>query len=141
MGSQPFKTYDATDVHIVFGEIILGGYGDGTFVTVTPQAQGFESYAGSDGTVARSAVNDPRKTVTVQLVQTSETHKLLQAHKNFDALTKKGVVPWFMTSKSDGYKGAGLRSWIQGDPEKTYARGVEVWEWTFEIEKMVEVFA
>ena len=68
-------TYSADKVTVVIGPHIVTGYADGTFINIEEMSDGAVSVAGADGEVARAMSTDPRKTVTLTVLQTSSTNE------------------------------------------------------------------
>lgn len=138
MAESSFKSYDPKDVVIIFNGIPIGGFADGTFVEVSHASDDFDDFVGADGSVARAKTNDERLYVKFTLMQTSESNALLSAMSNLDRKTKLGVGPFVMSSKTEGSKWAGLKSWIKARPTYTYSKGIENWEWLICVAKGVE---
>lgn len=72
-----FRTFDPASNVITLGEITIGGYADGTFITISRESDGYSDEAGARGDVVRTRSRDRRATVTLTLQAASPTNDLL----------------------------------------------------------------
>lgn len=131
-----FKNYAADQVKLTIAGIpIDSGFGDGTFVTISPTNPFFGSVAGTDGEVTRWKSSDRRAEGTIVLMQTSDGHQALSVLHTLDRNAPNGAgVGVFQLEDLNG--GTNLLSpscWITGFPEISYAREAGAWEWPFEV--------
>ncbi len=130
--SSKVQTYDPKKVIVTFGGTIITGFADGTFIQISAASDLFSKKVGSDGEVARSRSNDDTYEVTLTLMQTSLSNKVLNAFKEADKLSSTGVLPLTITDVS----GAGLffwpQAWIKKSPGGEYAKEVGDRQWVFD---------
>lgn len=127
------KTYDASQVTIIFGAIpILNGFADGTFVTVEPAGPAWTTQVGTDGEVTRSKTNNRTAVVTLTLMQSAAANDLLSARWILDDNTPGGlgVVAFFLKDNSGNTLVGAVESWIEQQPTAEFGReaGNRVWK-------------
>jgi hypothetical protein len=125
------KTYNPFQVQIVIGDIIVTGYADGTFVTVSQDETRFVKSTGADGEVSRTKTNNRSATVTLTLKQTSSTNDLLSELARLDDESNAGVRAF--TLKESGSGGTIIfaqTAWIENLPDIVYSKDEENREWT-----------
>lgn len=129
------KEYSADQVLVSVAGIPLQGFADGEFLTISFTSDHFESVAGADGEVTRSKTNDNRATVTVKLMQTSDSNDLLSALYNTDRKFPNGAgVGAFLVQDFNGRSlFAASECWIRKVPDISFDRTATEREWTFEI--------
>ena len=130
--SGRFHIYDPNEVSIVVcGIPIEGGFADGTFIEVDQDANDFDDIVGTDGDVTRSKTNDRRGTITITLMQSSESNALLSALSNVDRSKSNGagVGPLLIKDNQGTTFFAGEHSWIQKPPAAAFGKtaGPRAW--------------
>ena len=123
------KTYNPKEVTVAFGNHIVSGFADDSFVTIDPNGDGVTKKVGCDGEIVRSISPDDTYIVKVSLLQTSDTNSFLQQKLDLDRKTGEGMFPilikdlkggmvfsseaaWPIRAASRGYgKEAGNREW------------------------------
>lgn len=130
------KTYNPADVTIIFAGIPVGGFADGTFVTVARDNPSFTSLTGSDGEGARSKSNDKSGTVTITLLQTSESNDALSAVALLDENTGDGVAPLMVVDKSGRTICAAETAWIEKPADAEFAREISNREWVLKTDNL-----
>ena len=53
------RTYDPKAVAVLIGGVPIGGFADGTFISVERDNDTFQKVSGSDGIVSRAKSNEP----------------------------------------------------------------------------------
>ena len=135
------QVYDATEVDISFAGIpITGGFADGEFVRIERETEAFGVVVGTDGEVTRNSNNDDRATVTVILMQSSESNAVLRGLVNADKNTPGGSgigALLINSSRNDGgLLHEGAESWIMTPPDHSYDREATSREWQFRVAKL-----
>ena len=124
--------YNPDEVLIKFLGSIMNGYADGSFITVSQMAPGFDDIVGTDGEVARSKTNDRRLKIVIKLLQTSLSNALLSAAHQSDLNSPNGlgVGSFFMQDLSGGTIVSAPEAWIVSYPESDFDRksGSREWE-------------
>lgn len=132
------KVYDADQVDIALGNIILKGYADGEFIRIEMESDAFSDVVGTDGEVSRSKTNDRRATITFSLMQTSESNLLLSALINADLAASGGAGITDMRIQDNNgtslYHAA--EAWISKEPDVTFDRGATSRQWTIRCAKL-----
>lgn len=128
-GNTLVATYDPKKVIITYGGIPIGGYADGTFVEVAPNAETWTKKVGADGEVVRSESNDNTHTVTLTLQQSSESNKYLSNCKNMDKLTGQGMQSLSITDLNGETLFFWQQAWVQTDPTFGFAKEATDRQW------------
>lgn len=71
------KTFAPQEVRISWGGLPITGLADGEFVTITPNSDNTEEVVGAQGDVALTKIANYTGTVTITLLQNSETNLYL----------------------------------------------------------------
>lgn len=131
-----FRNYDPGSVVLTFGSITIGGYADGTFVTISREADGYSDEAGARGDVVRTRSRDKRATVTITLQAASPTNDLLSALAVLDEQTP---AP-FNTTKALELReiggstiAGGPEAWVQKVPDIERGKDAGTVEWKIRV--------
>ncbi|NEM18779.1 DUF3277 domain-containing protein, partial [Escherichia coli] len=79
------KSYDPRRVQVIIGVKRIKGFMSGESISDEPMADGASSIAGMDGDVARALNTDPRRTLTLNLLMSSDSNDYLTG---LDAIDK-----------------------------------------------------
>lgn len=126
-------TFDARDVTVTAGSIILDGAGEGDVVTVAFMEDDTSEVVGAQGFVVVSANPNQSGTIVWNGSQNSPANKRLAALAN---LTRNGRgIQWFPIQVAWKSGEAGLLAYgigcIKKMPEAKLGREPNNWEWTF----------
>jgi hypothetical protein len=133
MANPLVSGFDPKQVIITFGGVPITGFADGTYVEVTPNdADGFKKVVGADGEVMRSQSNDNTHTVTITLLQSSQSNQHLSGIRNTDKLTGKAVQALSIRDLNGGTLMFWAQAWIKGDPTWGYGKENTDRQWTFD---------
>ena len=128
-----FKNYTFKNVNVIFGILELQGYADGDdVVKIVPDADQFAKLVGAKGDVARSQTNDNSCTITIKLLQTSPSNKLLMAAFNLDKATGAASAPMLINDKESGETYIINNAWIMRHPDINRGQGIGPMEWVFQ---------
>jgi hypothetical protein len=135
---MPLRTFDPNQVSVIFGGII-GGYADGTFISIEQDEDDFGLVIGTDGEGCRSRSNNRSATITLTLGQWSASNQALSAIRNADILTPggDGILPFVMKDNSGTTICSAEKAWIQKPPAVTYGREPESREWVLRTDNMI----
>lgn len=113
------KTYSPKNYDVIFAGVLLTGFAEGTFVTIATEGPGFSDVVGVDGEVTRNRLYDRRATVTVSLMQTSESNDELQAiyDSDRDGINGEGVGGLRIVDREGTTIFEAEDAWIQNDPD------------------------
>ena len=125
------KTYDPNAYDVIVAGIRLSGFAEGTFVSISHDSPGFSDKVGVDGEVARVRKHDRRATVTISLMQTSESNDELSQiyNKDRDSQNGAGVFSFRMVDRSGTTVFEADQAWIQSEPGATFSDEPESRDW------------
>jgi hypothetical protein len=128
------KTYDPTAVTVSFGALILSGFADGTFVTVSRSNDAFTKVSGADGTVSRAKSADRSGEVTVVLQSTSPSNLLLSAIALEDEVITSGVgvLPLVVKDAEGSSVYFAGSAWIRKTPDGEFSKEITDRTWIFD---------
>lgn len=135
MAVNSFFIYDFDQYTVTLNGIIFEGWGEGTALTITPETDSFNDYAGIDGSVVRTKSMDNRWTATCSLLQTSPTNIALAALLEVDKSTPNGAgVGVFMVKNLQGLETfIGAQAWIKRAPDITLENKPTVRNWIIRV--------
>jgi len=125
------KHYDPDQVQALFHNLPIDGYAEGPMIDIEFDGPAFRLVKGVDGTVSRSKVLGRVATVTVHLMQTSQSNGRFTGIHTADLLSPGGAgVGSFMVRDGNG---ASLfitdESWIEGWPAIAYGEQAGPRDW------------
>jgi hypothetical protein len=126
------RTYDPDKVIVTFGGVPIGGYAEGTFISVKANSDLYTKKVGADGEIARGRKHNNTHNVTLTLMQTSASNTYLQTIENMDRLANMGIRPLVITDLSGGSLHSWPQAWINKDPDADYGDDVGSRAWAFE---------
>jgi hypothetical protein len=127
-----FDNMSFKNVNVIFGILEIKGFYEGDdVVDIEFDADQFNDVAGAKGDVVRAQTNDNRATVTVKLLQTSESNKDLTTVYNADRELGTGVAPLIIQDKETGETYVGNNAWIRKYAKVTRGQGVNSMDWVF----------
>ena len=125
-----FGNYSFKNINAIFGVLEITGWADGDdCLTVEPAQDRFTKVVGAKGEVVRSASNDFSVTITLKLLQSSETNAALNAIRILDDETGTGVLPFIYTDTATGESYFVKNAWIAQMPTVTRGRNQNQMEW------------
>ena len=127
------KTYDSSQVNVNIGPIsISSGRAKGPFVRIANEANDFEDECGADGETVRWAMRDDRATITLILMNSSESNQALSALRTADKLAANGagIVPLFIQDGNGDTIYEAKDCWIQKAPDAEFGQEPGTREWT-----------
>ena len=126
-----FKNFSFKNVNVIWGIIEIEGYSEGDdVVSIVSDKDQFTKKIGVKGDVARSQTADNSCTITVKLLQTSVSNKLLMAAYNADRETGAGTAPLVVNDKETGETYVVNNAWITKLPDITRGENVNDMTWT-----------
>lgn len=135
---MPVREYDPKDILVTFGEILVEGFADGTFLVVEQNEDDFGIYVGADGQATRVATNNNSAKVELTLSQSSPTNDLLSAMSKLDRKTGQGVRPLLVKDLNGQTLLLLPTAWIKRRPRREYAKTVSGRMWTFETDDILD---
>lgn len=132
-----FKNFSYKNINVIYGILELEGFADGDdVVTIETTADQFTKLVGAKGDVARSQTADNSCTITIKLLQTSKSNKLLTALFLADKLSGAGVLPMVINDKEINETYTINNAWIMKQPTVIRGQNVNITEWVFEGDNM-----
>lgn len=136
--SNQVRTYDPKQMVVTFGPVILSGWADGTFLSVSPGDDAFEMRRGADGSVDRTNKNVFDATVSFTLMATSPTNQQLSIIHEADKLTNGGVLPLAIKDLNGTTLFAFPQAWIVVAPDAESSNSPSDREWRLQTGKGVQ---
>lgn len=137
------RKYDPSQVAIIFGPVgPIGGFADGTFVSVEQNEDSFALSVGSDGEGTRAKSNNRSGRVTVTLAQSSASNALLSAAHLLDinSANGDGIGPLLVADRSGTSLYEAENAWIVRPPAAEFGRdGAATREWIIETDNLNQV--
>lgn len=131
------KTFDASQVTIVFNGVIVSGFADGDFINVARNNPTWIDGTGSDGEGWRAKSSDNSGTITITILQTSKSNDALNIISKLDELTGDGVGPFLMKDLSGTSLAAAATAWIEKPADQVFGREVGNREWVIKTDNLV----
>jgi hypothetical protein len=130
---MPVRTYDPKRCLVVIGGVPMGGFADGTFVSVERTSDTFTKVSGADGIVSRSKTNDRSGTLTLTLAQTSPSNDVLTGFARNDELTNTGIVPVTVKDLSGRSTYVAAFGWVKKPPTGEFGKEIADREWALDL--------
>ena len=132
MADKTVRTFNPAQIIITFGAIIMSGFADGTFLTITGNGDRFEKRRGADGTIDRINKNNFDYEVVLTLMQTSITNKNLSIIMQADQLSNAGILPLTIKDLNGDTLFFAPQAWIAKDPDDEFGDSLGNREWKFQ---------
>lgn len=123
------KTYNPKEVTIAFGNHIVTGYADDSFITIDPNGDGVTKKVGCDGEIVRSVSPDDTCIVKVTLLQTSETNSYLQGSPESGPEDRDGMFPVLIKDLKGGMVFSTDAAWPAKPASRGYGKESNNREW------------
>lgn len=133
------KTYDPLQVSVILGSHIVTGFADGTFVSIERNNQTFELVSGASGETARAKSNDRSGTVTITLMQTSESNSVLSGFAAADELSNSGKFPIIVKDNNGDSLYEATEAWVQQPASVEFSKEISEREWVLETGELIMV--
>lgn len=133
------RTYDPSAVSMFFGEILMQGFAQDAAITVEHDEDDWTLVTGVDGEGTRSKTSQRSATITVALMQSSETNALLSAARTADIAAPGGIggKPLLIKDNSGTSLYSAQSCWIQKAPTAELNREATTREWVFRTDNLV----
>jgi hypothetical protein len=126
------KTFDPSKVSVLYGGAIMGGFADGTFVSVEYSSDFFSKVTGVDKFTTRVKSNDFSGSITLTLQQSSPSNDILTGFMLADKLTNKSVLPLLIKDFSGTTLVFTAYAWIRKPPTVEFGKELSNREWIFD---------
>lgn len=134
------RNYSLGDVSVVFGPVIMSGYGEQGGVRIEYDENDMEYTPNADGGGTRSKNNQNSATITITLAQSAAANALLSGISLVDRVSGAGVHPFLVRDKNGTSLHAATSCWIQKRPVGEYNKAVGTREWILRTDDLSSVF-
>jgi hypothetical protein len=140
MAAGDLKVYDPDQIRVNLAGLPLSGWADGEFVRIERESDAFDDVVGTDGEVTRSKTNDHRATVTLRLMQSSDSNDLLSSLYNLDRNSPNGagVGPLLIRDAGGRSLFVAEKAWIRRPPDVVFDRTATEREWVIRCANLIE---
>lgn len=126
------KTYNPKKVTMAFGNHMVRGYAEDSFITIEPVGEGVSSQSGADGEVVRSVDPDNRYTVKIVVQQTSSTNEFLMNMRKKDKKNGTGTFPLNVKDLMGNETFSAETAWVKNDASWVRGKTASDREWEIE---------
>jgi hypothetical protein len=124
------KSYNLKKVVATFGAIIFSGFAEDDAITLTPEANIFDSKIGADGQTSRSRSNNDNYKATVRFMATSDARAQLQDATFRNAALSGLTLPFRLYSPDTGEEYSSAQAYVEKLPDASFGREVSEREYT-----------
>jgi hypothetical protein len=129
---MPVRTYDPKQVSVLVAGVPIGGFADGTAISVIRSNDSYSKVSGADGVMSRAKSNDISGEVTLTLSQTSPSNDYLSSIQSLDSLSGTGVVPVLIQDNSGRSKYVSGFAWVRKPPDSEFGKEISNREWVLD---------
>jgi len=133
---MPAKTYNPKKVAVIVGSFELSGFADGSFVSVEKNEDAWSQKVGTDGEGTRTKSNNRSATITIRLMQSSDSNTILDSFRKLDEFGDAGIFPLTIKDGSGNTIQAAETAWIKKEPSVEYDREATEREWMIETDNL-----
>lgn len=126
------KTYNPKEVTVAFGNHIVTGFADDSFISIEQNGDGITKVVGCDGEIARSISPDGTYKVKISLLQTSGSNSVFQNAYLLDRETGDGLQPLLIKDLKGGMVFSTDAAWVIKSVSRTYGNKQNNREWELE---------
>ena len=130
------KTYDPGEVRVIVGGNIIGGFADGTMITIERSENAFSLVIGADGQGCRVRSRNKSGKITLTLMQSSLSNNVLSTIAQADELTGEGVVPLLIEDGNGTTIVAVENCWIEKMASAEFSKDLGNREWPLACEQI-----
>lgn len=138
--SNALPVYSAREVAVAWGLVNFEGFSEDSIVTFAYNSELTSEMVSADGKLATSVTPDRTGTVTVEVMQTSETNIILSAllaeQNNSDDTSEIYKSDFSVSDPSGSVLCIGRNAYMKKPPEIGLSVETNTYEWTFYCEKV-----
>lgn len=135
------RTYSPVDVNILLaGFYQVGGFTEGSFITISKDIQPYKTTRTADGKVARTFIKDDTYTITLNLASTSPANDILTKIYQVDSLTQYGKFPMFIKDNMGTSLFLAPTCWIKQVPDLEFSTKVTDRTWVIQATQCIPNF-
>lgn len=125
------KTYDPKKVTVVMGPYIISGFAEDTFINIVTNGDGTTAVVGCDQEIVRTISPDSvLKTITLTLLQSSDSNDDLTLLKNMDDQSGAGIVPLAIKDLTGRTVMMSDQAWVGKKPDTQRGKQAQSLAWT-----------
>ena len=129
--STRVKTYDPKKVTVVMGPYIISGFAEDTFINIVTNGDGTTAVVGCDQEIVRTISPDSvLKTITLTLLQSSDSNDDLTLLKNMDDQSGAGIVPLAIKDLTGRTVLMSDQAWVGKKPDTQRGKQAQSLAWT-----------
>ena len=125
-------TYNCKKVTAAFGNHLMQGPADGTFINVEQSGDGVTKVVGAYGEVQRSISPDATYAITITLLWGSPTNAFLRGMLNKDRADSNAIFPVLIKDLVGGLAFSAEEAWVVREPTQAWDLTAPTCEWTIE---------
>lgn len=134
------KTWNLKKLIVVIGGVPISGFGENDAITFDHDEDEWEKVVGADGEVTRSRNNNRSGSITITLMQTSDSNDALEAIRLIDETTGAGIVGVLVKDLTGRTVIGADRAWVRKRPSLEFGKRAGEREWILDCDQ-VAVFA
>lgn len=123
------KTYNPKQVTVSFGNHLVTGYADDSFITIDPNGDGVSKKVGCDGEIVRSVSPDDTYLVKLSVLQSSATNSFLQKKYQNDIANGNGMFPVLIKDLKGGLVFKTAFAWVTKPASRGFGKEANNREW------------
>lgn len=129
---MPLHSYDPKNITLIYDQVVIEGFADGSFVNVEYNADSWTFRKGSDGNGVRSKTNDQSARFTITLMPGATGNLPLNRNLQADKVSNSGVKPISLIDSSTGDFFVAEGAWVVREPGQDYQTEAQNREWILE---------
>lgn len=129
-------TYDAKQVHLVYGGALITGFAEGSFIRVEYNEDRYALTKGADGLGARAKSNNESAKITVGLMPNSPANAVFQSAQMLDKVRNAGALPLELTDLTTGDLFTAESAWVMKDPGRDHQKTIQGVPWVLEADDL-----
>jgi hypothetical protein len=131
MSTRPTKKYLPDEITVQVGGDLIHGWAPGEFVVIEENAPRMEQVVGTDGEVAVSRILDRTATITIKLLQTSDSNDIFEdmMAKNQNGPGLPGVKNIMIRDRQGRSLHEAPQCFVLEAPSATYDKSATPREW------------
>lgn len=133
---MPLFSYNSSKITVVCGGNVIGGFADGTGVSVMRNNDMWTLTVGMGGYGSRAKSNDASGRITFTLQQTSQSNDILSAFAAADEQTDGGLFPVLLRDTAGRTFCSTTSAWVVKLPQVDFAKELSTREWVIETDKL-----
>ena len=131
------KTYDPNAVIVTVGGFVMSGFADGTAIQAARNEDAWSTQIGVDGEGTRSKSNNRSGTITISLMQSSDSNQVLSNFALTDDASGGGAVPVMIKDGNGDTLLVAETAWVKKMADVEYSREAGAREWVLETDNLV----